>query len=180
MDRRTMIVSLALSSLAAPLAARVARAAASETESMDLLFVQSAHKATLADGVLKLSGISPSTIVFSDRPGRFAGHIPTDVFNAHWSAGKNSFESDPPNATLSIADPSVPDEIVVVLKNPRLAGEDLTYDVEVLEGAQSVEGGPVSLFIDIVGRPWTPASYAGVGRRVRRRTWRRRAVYGPW
>lgn len=180
MDRRTMIVSLAMSSLAVPLAARMARAATDESKVVDYLFVQSAHRADLANGVLKLSGVSPSTVVFSDRPERFAGHIPTDVFNANWSTGKTSFQSDPPNATLSIADPSVPDEIVVVLKNPRLEGEDLTYDVEVLEGAKSVEGGPVSLFIDIIGAPWTPASYAGTARRVGRRTWRRHAIYGPW
>lgn len=45
----------------------------------------------------------------------------------------------------------------------------LTYDAKVLEGATSVKGGECSLFIDIIGCPLTPCSYAGVARRVYRR-----------
>jgi hypothetical protein len=46
-------------------------------------------------------------------------------------------------------------------------------DVQILEGSMPAKGGPVSLFIDIVGMPLTPLSYAGVARR----TAYRRAVY---
>ena len=175
------MITLGTASVALPLLARGARAAEGEREQqVELLFVQSARTATLADGVLRLSGVSPATIFFSDRPERFAGHAHTEAFIGHWSKGKNSFESDPPNATVSIADASVPDEIVVVLRNPRLEGDDLLYDVDVLEGSETAAGGPVSLFIDLIGRPLTPLSFAGTARRVGRRTWRRRAVYGPW
>jgi hypothetical protein len=34
-------------------------------------------------------------------------------------------------------------------------------------------GADVSVFIDIIGTPWTPVSYAGVARRTYRRTWYR-------
>jgi hypothetical protein len=64
-------------------------------------------------------------------------------------------------------------EVVVVLKRPRLAGGDLVYDVEVLDGAKTLDGGASTLFIDVIGRPLTPMSYAGVARRTSRRTARR-------
>ena len=59
--------------------------------------------------------------------------------------------------------------IVLELREPRLAGRDLSYAVKVLEGQPPASGGPASLFIDIIGRPLTPVSFAG----ARRRMWRR-------
>jgi hypothetical protein len=50
-----------------------------------------------------------------------------------------------------------------------LKGGDLTYTVKVLEGEMPPKGVDVSAFIDIIGRPLTPLSFAG----VRRRAWRR-------
>lgn len=174
MNRRNVLVSLGMSSLAIPMLARSLGATEGDAEQqVEYLFVQSAQKAILAEGVLRLSGVSPATIIFSDRPERIAGHAHTDAFIGHWSKGKDSFESDPPNAAVSIADETVPEEIVVVLKNPRLDGDTLTYDVDVLEGPNTAEGGPVSLFIDIIGRPLTPVSFAGTARRVGRRSARR-------
>ncbi len=185
MDRRTAMITLGTASIALPVLARSAGAAQDDADDIpegmvSYLFVQSAHRAALDGGVLRLSGVSPATIAFSDRPERFAGHIPTSAFIGFWSKGKDSFEADPPNAALSIADPSVPDEIVVVLKDPRLDGDDLIYNVDVIEGSGTAAGGPASLFIDVIGLPWTPASFAGTARRVGRRTWRRRAYYGRW
>jgi hypothetical protein len=179
------MITLGTASVGLPLLARGALAAQGDSEAIpegmvSYLFVQSAHGAILADGLLRLSGVSPATIAFSDRPERFAGHVPTAAFIGHWSKGKDSFESDPPNAALAIADPAVPDDVVVVLKNPRWDGEDLIYDVDVLEGTATAAGGPASLFIDVIGLPWTPVSFAGTARRVTRRTWRRRAYYGRW
>jgi hypothetical protein len=51
-----------------------------------------------------------------------------------------------------------------------LEGDQMTYDVRVLQGKMPVgaaEG--VSLFIDVIGMPLTPMSYAGAARRARRR-----------
>jgi hypothetical protein len=55
-----------------------------------------------------------------------------------------------------------------------LSGDTLTYDVRVLEGNLPSTGGAASLFIDIIGRPLTPMSFAGVARRSARRA----AFYG--
>jgi hypothetical protein len=66
-----------------------------------------------------------------------------------------------------------PEETVVVISEPRLEGDDLSYTVEVLDGTVPAETGPVSLFIDPFGRPLSPVSLAGINRGQRRRARRR-------
>lgn len=170
-NRRNFIASAAIVASAVPLAARSQGA-----KEADFLFVQNAKAMTYdkASGRLTLKGVSPVTVFFADRPERIAGNMPTSVFVPFWSEGKDSFAKDNPNANLSILekDKAVAD-IVVMLGKPVLRGEDLTYDVRILEGDMPARGGPVSLFIDIIGMPLTPLSYAGVARR----TAYRRAVY---
>jgi len=144
-------------------------APAADDQKIEYLFVQCADSATLEDGLLRLGDVSPTTIYFSDRPERVAGHLTTDEFIGNWGEGENSFAANPPNATLSIAVGETPQEIVVVLTEPRLEDGDLLYNVEVLEGATAATGEGSSLFIDIIGRPLTPVSYAGVARRTTRR-----------
>jgi hypothetical protein len=118
--------------------------------------------------------VSPVTVFFTDRPERIAGNMPTRAFVPFWSDGKDSFAKDNPNANLSVLEPDkVVADIVVTLANPVLNGDDLSYDVKILEGTMPAAGGPVSLFIDVIGMPMTPLSYAGVARR----TAYRRAVY---
>ena len=71
-------------------------------------------------------------------------------------------------ATLMFSDR--PERIVGHLSaNPRLEGEDLSYNVSVLDGDMPATTGPCSLFIDPVGRPPSPVSVMGVRRRSRRR-----------
>ena len=99
----------------------------------------------------------------------------TTDFVELWGAGENSFETDPPNAVLSFLEPGgeVPDDAVIVIKEPRLANGNLSYSIEVLEGAVPAHTGPVTLFIDPFGRPLSPVSVCGVRRRGRRRARRR-------
>ena len=49
-------------------------------DGIEFLFVQSAGAASLEAGVLRLAGVNPGTIFFSDRPERIAGHVPTEQF----------------------------------------------------------------------------------------------------
>jgi hypothetical protein len=120
---------------------------------------------SFAKGKMTLRGVNPLTIAFADRPVRFAGHMPTSHFPPMWSQGKDSFLKDPPNATVSILNGGKVSSLVVVLRNPRLAGGDLSYDVQILEGTPPNHAGAASLFIDIIGMPRTPMSYAGAARR---------------
>jgi hypothetical protein len=97
----------------------------------------------------------------------------TAKFVPFWSKGKNSFLSDPPNADVSILDDDKLKQVVVTLMDPKVEGDTLTYKVKVLEGDMPDKGEDVSLFIDIIGMPLTPLSFAG----ARRRAWRRAVWY---
>ena len=66
------------------------------------LFVLNSDGATLADGKLVLTGVSPNSIVFADRPIRSAGHVMTAQFIQQWDEDKGNFIIDPPNATVSV------------------------------------------------------------------------------
>jgi hypothetical protein len=142
------------------------------TEEIEWLFVQNADHISLQDGVLTLDGIGPTVLFFSDRPQRIAAHGSTTDFVSFWGkgGGTDNFDVDPPNATLSIVTETADSDVVLTLSNPRLEGERLQYDVAIVDGQESLEGGPGSLFIDVVGAPATPVSVAGVDRRVTRRT----------
>ena len=146
-----------------------------QLETEEAMFVQTAQGIESADGTLTLRGITPSTLYFSDRPERVTGQMATSDFVDLWGAGENSFEADPPNAVLSFLEPGadVPEDAVVVLTEPRLSGGELSYSIDVLEGAVPAHTGPVTLFIDPFGRPPSPVSVCGVRRRQRRRMRRR-------
>ncbi len=162
-----------------------ANVSATEISSQDaadsqFLFVQNADDVDIKDGRLTLIGVSPTTIFFSDRPKRIAGHMHTEDFIDDWQTGtdKESFHMVPPNGTLSVFAEDEIVDVVLTLKNPRLKGGSLTYDIAVLEQDKPIPSGPVSLFIDPIGRPLSPGSIAGVRRRTRRRTVRRAVVLG--
>lgn len=132
------------------------------------LFVLNSRGASLSNGKLVLIGISPNAIVFADRPVRAAGHDLTSRIIEDWGNGSDNFAKDPPNATVSgfRKDGSSVADAVVVLKSPKLEADKLTFDVDVLEGDLAGADGPASVFIDIIGRPFTPLSFAGVARRT--------------
>ena len=117
------------------------------------LGVINAQGADLAGGKLTLSGVSGNIIVFADRPVRAAGHETTELFISRWGEGKDSFSSDPPNATVSVlgGESDGVTDAVVVLKNPKLENGNLTFDVDVLEGSLKGVKGPAAVFIDHFG-----------------------------
>ena len=143
-----------------------APAAAAKPEIVPSLFVLNSRGATLQGDTLTLTGVTPNSIIFADRPVRSAGHQPTADVIAEWGSGDDSFAKNPPNATVSVLsrDGSAKDA-VVVLKNPKLEGDKLTFNVQTLEGDLTGGDGAAAIFIDIIGRPFTPMSFAGVARR---------------
>lgn len=127
---------------------------ATDGETVDFLFAQYAKSVTLADGKLTMKGIQPETLYFSDRPDRIVGRLTTKEFVDYlWKDGKDSFEENPPNAVLAVMSEPVPLDLVVVLKDPVLEGDNLVYTVEVLDGPDSGEGMANALFIDVIGVP---------------------------
>ena len=138
-------------------------------KNVDVLFVQNAKDVTFKEGKLVLQGVNPVTVCFTDRPARMAGHMQTSKFVPLWSQGKDSLLKDNPNATLSVFGGDNVSDLVVELSNPQLSGNDLTYDARILEGTPPANGGACALFIDVIGMPATPFSYAGAARRAYRR-----------
>jgi hypothetical protein len=69
---------------------------------------------------------------------------------------------------LSIFHTDMVSDVVVELTEPVLVGHELSYTVTILDGEMPAEGGPSALFIDIIGRPLSPVSVAGMHRRDRR------------
>ena len=88
-------------------------------------------------------------------------------------APDGSFAKDPPNATVSVLskDGVSNQDLVVELTKPQLDADRLTFAVRVLEGSLSGSDGPASVFIDIIGMPFTPLSFAGAARRSARRAY---------
>ena len=109
-----------------------------------LLFVQNAAGVEVGAGgrTLTLKGVSPTTLFFSDRPVRIAGHYRTEEYLQFWKAGPDSFLKDPPNATLSVFEKGKDElaDVVVTLRNPRVSGNDLTYDITAGRGRAAEVG----------------------------------------
>ena len=169
-SRRTVLMGA--STLAAVEAGLLKSGAALAADDMvDFLFVQTADGMSFdkAASKLTLHGVGGVTLFFSDRPQRVAGNMKTTAFIPFWSKGKDSFLSDPPNADLSIMEGSKLKQVVVVLEEPVLNGSDLAYTVKIVSGDMPEKGADISVFIDIIGMPLTPVSYAGVARRSFRR-----------
>lgn len=173
MNTRQFLVAVAATWLAVtmPFQAARAEAPAQAAKQADFLFVQSAKGMSFDNATQKLTlhDVSPITLFFSDRPERIAGNMKTVAFVPFWSTGTDSFLKDPPNADISILEGDNLRQVVAVLQAPTLSGNDLTYTVKIIEGELPAKGADVSVFIDVIGMPMTPVSYAGVARRSYRR-----------
>ena len=112
------------------------------------LFVQVGDSYASDGKTLTIKGVAPQTLMFSDRPERMTGDALTTKFIEFWGKGRDDFEKDPPNATISTVIDDKTDLVVVELLNPRLTGDTLTYDIKALQGQLPATGKQISLFID--------------------------------
>lgn len=81
------------------------------------LFAQTGSGFTSDGKTLTITGVSSQTLMFSDRPERMTADAPTAKFVSFWTEGKDSFEKDPPNASVSFTADGKPDLAVVELTN---------------------------------------------------------------
>lgn len=137
-----------------------------------LMFVQSADdlKVDAAAKTIRLVKVNPQTVYFSDRPERVAGNVKLADYLKTWKDGRDSFNADPPNATLSVYEPgrAEPTLVVVTIMKPVVDGADLVYGYKLLEGTMPAAGGATTIFIDWygVGGGVGPGFHGvGVGRR---------------
>ena len=112
--------------------------------------------------MLTLSGVSPATLYFSDRPERVVGHMTNEQFVEGWSLGEDNFAADPPNAVLSYIDAgdNRPEDCVVVLSDPKIDTDSIRYSYQLLEGSDA----PVIRCVHSVHRPFGAPAVAGLSR----------------
>lgn len=151
--------------------------AAANTGNVELLYVQNSQDVGIEGKTLTLKNVGATTIYFSDRPKRIAGHMATTDFVAEWGKGENSFASNPPNADISIFTEDEIIDIVITLMNPRIIGKDLLYDIDILLEDERPVSGQCTVFIDPIGRPASPTSVAGAHRRQRHRVVRHEIIH---
>lgn len=152
---------------------------ASDDGLVELLFVQNAFGMQYDGNRLTLIDVDPKTLFFADRPDDIAGFLTFEDFIQLVSEGPDSFEHNPPNASLMIfGDDTIEQVVVEITARPIVEGANLVYpSLNIIQGQIPAQGGANTLFIDVIGRPLSPTSVAGVHRRHRRR--RRRAVRSP-
>ena len=136
--RRSVLMSALL---AAPIL-QAATATADGAKEADFLFVQTSKGMTFdkATSTLTLVGISPVTVMFTDRPERIAGNMNTARFVPFWSEGKDSFLKDPPNADISIVEGGNMRQVVATLEKPELKDGNLSYTVKIIQGEMPESG----------------------------------------
>jgi hypothetical protein len=171
--RRSFIAATTTAAALASIKSALAQPTPQAPGEADFLFVQSSKGLTFdkSTNKLTLTGVSPVTVFFTDRPERIAGNMKTAAFIPFWSEGKDSFRSNPPNADVSLLEGKTLKQIVVELQDPVLSGDDLAYTIKILQGEMPAKAADVSVFIDIFGRPFTPISFAGIARRNYRRAY---------
>ena len=124
-----------------------ARNVVDDSQSPGYLFVMSAASGSLEGNKLTMNGV-PNVVYFSDRPNRVAGHMSIDKFIEVWGSQPQSMKSDPPNAVLSVLDPSGKDNAVVELLSVSKDGQSVVFNIRRLDGVASFKFESSSLFID--------------------------------
>ena len=146
------------------------QAEAEASDVVELLFVQNAAGVEFGDGTMKLTGVNPTTLYFSDRPHRIAGHVKLESF-LYTVSQLGTFRDSPPNAVLvMLAEQGIQDVVMVITERPTLVGDTLSFAIRILDGDPPVSASAVSLFIDSAGQPdvWqtpgtTPRNYEQPG-----------------
>lgn len=122
-----------------------------EEAEAEYLFVQSS-RAFFYDGEhLVLTGTSPYTIYFSDRPVRKAGRLPLEAAHAWGRSGPNNFLENPPNATLTFRQGDELINVVLTIADGVVRGDSISFSVDILEGQLPERGRHNALFVDGLG-----------------------------
>lgn len=122
------------------------------------LFVQTAQSSEFDGKTLVLRNVSPTVVMFTDRPVRAADTLSTDVFLKLWSKdGQEGFRSKPPNAGLTRLVDGRLQAAALELSDPHLEGTTLTFTAKVLGGSPAASAKETSVFFDDI--PWNPGGF---------------------
>ncbi len=179
MDRRKALAAIGLSPLAGMLLPGMTRAdeevevtdSSGDDELIEMLFVQESFGMRSDGRSLTLVDADPYTLWFANRPQELAGYLAFEEFINLVTTGPDNFEEDPPNATLVIlGGDELINVVMAVSDKPSMEDGNIIFPtINVIEGELPAEGGASAFFIDVIGRPLSPGSVAGVHRRHRRR-----------
>jgi len=118
-------------------------------ELRNYLFVINFDTGTFDNGKLRLNGNGTSNVIyFTDRPERESGHMSVKKFRSIWTKGINSFNSDPPNAILSVISEGKDKNSVMIISNPKIIQNSIEFDVKKIEGEPPATFNTGGLFID--------------------------------
>ena len=116
-------------------------------QKINWLFVVTGTSGSFDGKTITLHNIPP-TLMFSDRPNRFFGHMDTAKLIKEVNSGPDNFAVNPPNAVLSTFGGGLPTTGTVVLHGSTLTGKTLSFLVKVLEGDIPDKFEGATLFID--------------------------------
>ena len=116
-------------------------------QKINWLFVVTGTSGSFDGKTLTLHNIPP-TLMFSDRPHRFFGHMDTAKLIKEVNTGPDNFAENPPNAVLSTFGGGLPTTGTVVLHGATLTGKTISFLVKVLEGHIPDKFEGATLFID--------------------------------
>lgn len=115
------------------------------------VYAHVARNLTFDGRSLTLVDLAPSTFWTSPAPTSGLGYLPTGAFLDLWAGRATSLGRRSPQArgVLSLLDPDarLARRSVLVLRNPRVSAEGLTYDADVVEGLVPAESGACVLFV---------------------------------
>ena len=118
-----------------------------EDQKIHWLFVVTSTSGSFDGKTLTLHNVPP-TLMFSDRPHRYFGHMDTAKLIKEVNTGPDNFKENPPNAVLSTFGGELPTTGTVVLHGATLIGKTLSFHVKVLEGDIPDKFEGATLFID--------------------------------
>lgn len=121
---------------------------AESAEQESFLILEQAERAVVAEGKITLSGIDGSMLAFSNRPFRDVKTIEVEGFVTAWKDGANDATQDPPNVAITGLQDGEQVGFVVVLSEPALSEDRLSFAIRPLAGSFPSELSEVSLLFD--------------------------------
>ena len=111
------------------------------------MLVLSAKSGSIEGDKLTLNGV-PNVLYFSERPERTTGHMSLNDFIGIWSIGEDNFNTDPPNAALSVFTKDGAKNMVIKLISSQKEDDSIIFRIEFLNGDFSGPFETATIYVD--------------------------------
>lgn len=119
-----------------------------EIPPVEWLYIETAERASFANGELVLENVGYDVLAFSERPHRITREIDVFSFVSLWQIGKDSFGADAPNAGITFSTDEGIRTAVVELLAPDFEDGTLKFSTRLLSGYIPENIEHVSLLVD--------------------------------